>query len=258
MGLSTLVAKAYGAPAKTPGGCYRNAQDVPREALVVQLRRMRFALLGRQAGSVDKRQDARTDTTTHSVPIAEMGNFHEVLRRREAEGASPLRDPHLDKDDEERRRRMQFGNPFRKGDRQAIMMSDEIEAGEASAGGKQRERRRGRRRGMARRTASSSGSDAGSSIYDSDSSRECSPAPSSLPDVSEEMEHVAAENKWEVKLAMLKLVRGRAPQAQALLRRAACLQGEEALIGQVAEFARALRKPDLARLLDAIAEAGPS
>ena len=132
-GLSTAVQQQHGAPARSGGGCYRNAADIPREALVVQLRRMRFALLGQQAGAVDKRQEARYDALSHSVPIAEMGNFHEVLRRREAEGASPLRDPHLDKDDEERRRRMQFGNPFRKAGDKHIMLSDEIEAGEAAA-----------------------------------------------------------------------------------------------------------------------------
>lgn len=36
-----------------------------------------------KAGKVDRRQDSRHDRSTHSVPIAEMGNFHEVLRKRE-------------------------------------------------------------------------------------------------------------------------------------------------------------------------------
>jgi len=259
-GLSTAVQQQHGAPARSGGGCYRNAADIPREALVVQLRRMRFALLGQQAGAVDKRQEARYDALSHSVPIAEMGNFHEVLRRREAEGASPLRDPHLDKDDEERRRRMQFGNPFRKAGDKHIMLSDEIEAGEASAGSKQRDRRRRGRRAIARRPSAAA---ADLSLSESDSSCDARPGEGGAGtecaghggDAAGEdsWDPVLPASRWELKLSLLRLVRCKGPQAKALLlRRAARLQDDTALVAAAAEHARQHRRADLARLLDAI------
>jgi hypothetical protein len=68
------------------------------------------------------------------VPIAEMGKFQELLMRRAAAGASPLRDPLVDTEELNRRNRTQFGNPFRKGERglNLALASDEIE-GEAEA-----------------------------------------------------------------------------------------------------------------------------
>jgi hypothetical protein len=45
------------------------------------------------------------------VPIAQMGDYHEVLRRR----AEP-RDPYMDDDERARAERPSFGNPFRRWD----------------------------------------------------------------------------------------------------------------------------------------------
>ncbi len=63
-----------------------------------------------------------------------MGKFQELLMRRAAAGASPLRDPLADTEELNRRNRTQFGNPFRKGERglNLALASDEIE-GEAEA-----------------------------------------------------------------------------------------------------------------------------
>lgn len=94
-----MLQAAYEAP-KSGDGIFKNVFDIPRESLIIQLRRMRFRMLGKQASRVDQREEYRADRTRHSVPISEMGNFHEVLRKREAQnpGASPLRDPIDDAD----------------------------------------------------------------------------------------------------------------------------------------------------------------
>ena len=46
-----------------------------------------------------KRSRLKRCACMRSVPIADMGKFQEVLMRRAAQGASPLRDPYLDTDD---------------------------------------------------------------------------------------------------------------------------------------------------------------
>jgi len=77
-----------------------NPFNIPRGNLLVHVRRMRLAFLGHEhAGPMDKRPDSRHDRSTHSVPIADMGKFQEVLMRRAASGASTLRDPLLDLDE---------------------------------------------------------------------------------------------------------------------------------------------------------------
>lgn len=116
-----------------------NGFNIPRSNLMVHVRRMRLAYLGQdKAARIDKRLDSRADRSTHAVPIADMGKFQEVLIRRAAQGASPLRDPHLDSEEVHRRNRTQFGNPFRKGERglNLGLASDEIEGeAEAASGG---------------------------------------------------------------------------------------------------------------------------
>ena len=166
-----------------------NPFNIPRANLLVHLRRMRLALLGQEkAARVDKRFESRHDRTTHSVPIADMGKFQEVLMRRAAQGeAAPLRDPLLDSDDLLRRNRTQFGNPFRKGDKGLNLASDEIEGeAEAATGGVKRERRRRRTHSAANRRSPSQGKGgtAGSGSDDMESSPSASPSPSPSPHVS--------------------------------------------------------------------------
>jgi len=292
IGFHREVLTAVGEPVKGPDGVHRNAFDIPRSSLLVQLRRMRYNVLKAQAGKIDRRQDSRHDRSTHSVPIAEMGNFHEVLRKREAEGAVPLRDPLLDYDEVERRRRHQFGNPFRKGDKGGqAMMSDEID--EASFGsGKRTERRR--RKGPRRAgSATPSGTDSEAS------SRETSPAPdfgrapsagrSSVPskttsptfrpqspgvspaDLSlagtersgssssqggEEETVINLSNRWSVKLALMKLVKGKPMQAQRAVKQVEKLRGDPGLIRrlilQIADYAKENRRNALAAQFAAI------
>ena len=80
-------------PPKTSEGTYCDLAHTPREALLSQLRRMRARLLGGAAVRQDRLEDGRGDRAKHAVPIADMGNFHEVLKKREAAnpGGAPLR-----------------------------------------------------------------------------------------------------------------------------------------------------------------------
>mmetsp|Transcript_100825 Transcript_100825/g.162651 ORF Transcript_100825/g.162651 Transcript_100825/m.162651 type:complete len:292 (+) Transcript_100825:39-914(+) len=127
-----------------------------------------------------------------SMPIADMGKFQELLQRRAAQGASPLRDALLDHDEILRRNRSSFGNPFRKGDKGlGCLASDEIEAeAEATHGaavGKQPDRRRRRAPSAAnRRVGVGGGKAAGGKQPDPSSqfSPSPSPSPSSSPNIS--------------------------------------------------------------------------
>ncbi|XP_054169012.1 integrator complex subunit 6-like isoform X2 [Oppia nitens] len=104
--------------------CYRNAFDINRQDLLDQICRMRTNFMQRHTSAI-KYQD---DDQLHSLPISQMGNYQEYLKRmpvplRELE-STPVRQ-HM------------FGNPF-KIDKKGMMMIDETDidlVGQSSSGG---------------------------------------------------------------------------------------------------------------------------
>ena len=90
--------------------CYRNAFDISRHELLDQIARMRSNFLQQYTSSI-KYQD---DDQLHSLPISQMGNYQEYLKRmpmplRELE-STPVRQ-HM------------FGNPF-KVDKRGMMIDE--------------------------------------------------------------------------------------------------------------------------------------
>ncbi|XP_029458665.1 integrator complex subunit 6 isoform X2 [Rhinatrema bivittatum] len=90
---------------------FRNAYDIPRTNLLDHLTRMRSNLL-KNTRKFRKGQD---EDQVHSIPIAQMGNYQEYLKRV----TSPLRE--LDSD--QPRRLHTFGNPF-KLDKKGMMIDE--------------------------------------------------------------------------------------------------------------------------------------
>jgi integrator complex subunit 6 len=93
--------------------CYRNAYDISRHELLDQIFRMRTNFLQKHTSSI-RYQD---EDQIHSLPISQMGNYQEYLKRmplplRELESI-PVRQ-HM------------FGNPF-KIDKRGMMMIDEAD-----------------------------------------------------------------------------------------------------------------------------------
>jgi integrator complex subunit 6 len=93
--------------------CYRNAFDISRHELLDQIFRMRTNFLQKHTSSI-RYQD---EDQIHSLPISQMGNYQEYLKRmplplRELE-STPVRQ-HM------------FGNPF-KIDKRGMMMIDEAD-----------------------------------------------------------------------------------------------------------------------------------
>jgi len=104
---------------------YKNPFDISREELLDQVSRMRINFFHTAATSTRLQdEDAR-----HSVAIAEMGNYQEVLRQM-----SPLREV-----DPGQNRVHMFGNPFKLAKDQRVMV-DEADVNEAMAGPPSRKR----------------------------------------------------------------------------------------------------------------------
>ena len=94
--------------------CYRNAFDINRHDLLDQIFRMRKNFLQRHTSAI-RYQD---EDQLHSLPISQMGNYQEYLKRmpvplRELE-STPVRQ-HM------------FGNPFKVDKNRAMMMIDETD-----------------------------------------------------------------------------------------------------------------------------------
>ncbi|CAG2168003.1 unnamed protein product, partial [Oppiella nova] len=109
----------YGSDSKTH--CYRNAFDINRSELLDQIFRMRTNFMQRHTNAI-RYQD---DDQLHSLPISQMGNYQEYLKRmpvplRELE-STPVRQ-HM------------FGNPF-KVDKRGMMMIDETDIDLVGSGG---------------------------------------------------------------------------------------------------------------------------
>ncbi|CAG2109771.1 unnamed protein product, partial [Medioppia subpectinata] len=101
--------------------CYRNAFDINRTELLDQIMRMRTNFMQRHTTAI-RYQD---EDQLHSLPIAQMGNYQEYLKRmpvplRELE-STPVRQ-HM------------FGNPF-KVDKRGMMMIDETDIDLVGSGG---------------------------------------------------------------------------------------------------------------------------
>lgn len=104
---------------------YKNPFDISRQELLDQVSRMRINFFHTAATSTRLQdEDAR-----HSVAIAEMGNYQEVLRQM-----SPLREV-----DPGQNRVHMFGNPFKLAKDQRVMV-DEADVNEAMAGPPSRKR----------------------------------------------------------------------------------------------------------------------
>ncbi|XP_078380426.1 integrator complex subunit 6-like isoform X2 [Oculina patagonica] len=104
---------------------YKNPFDISREELLDQVSRMRINFFHTAATSTRLQdEDAR-----HSVAIADMGNYQEVLRQM-----SPLREV-----DPGQNRVHMFGNPFKLAKDQRVMV-DEADVNEAMAGPPSRKR----------------------------------------------------------------------------------------------------------------------
>ncbi|XP_022093387.1 integrator complex subunit 6-like isoform X2 [Acanthaster planci] len=112
---------------------YRNPFDIPRKELLDQLVRMRTNFLQL---ALAKSARFMNEDTVHSIPMAEMGNYQEYLKRM----PSPLREA-----DPAPARLHTFGNPFKLAsdkDKQKFMV-DEADVNEAMTGpGQQQQRRR--------------------------------------------------------------------------------------------------------------------
>lgn len=104
---------------------YKNPYDISRDELLDQVSRMRINFFHTAATSTRLQdEDAR-----HSVAIADMGNYQEVLRQM-----SPLREV-----DPGQNRVHMFGNPFKLAKDQRVMV-DEADVNEAMAGPPSRKR----------------------------------------------------------------------------------------------------------------------
>lgn len=80
--------------------CYKNAFDIPRRSLLDQVIRMRSNFL-QQSHAHTKLLD---DDYIHSMPIAQMGNYQEYLKRQQ---------PQLREIESAPVRQHMFGNPFK-------------------------------------------------------------------------------------------------------------------------------------------------
>ncbi|XP_038050601.1 integrator complex subunit 6-like isoform X2 [Patiria miniata] len=111
---------------------YRNPFDIPRKELLDQLVRMRTNFLQL---ALSKSARFMNEDTVHSIPMAEMGNYQEYLKRM----PSPLREA-----DPAPARLHTFGNPFKLAsdkDKQKFMV-DEADVNEAMTGPQQQQQRR--------------------------------------------------------------------------------------------------------------------
>ncbi|XP_033637328.1 integrator complex subunit 6-like isoform X1 [Asterias rubens] len=109
---------------------YRNSFDIPRKELLDQLVRMRTNFLQL---ALSKSARFMNEDKVHSIPMAEMGNYQEYLKRM----PSPLREA-----DPAPARLHTFGNPFKLAsdkDKQRVMV-DEADVNEAMTGPQQRRR----------------------------------------------------------------------------------------------------------------------
>ncbi|XP_032992882.1 integrator complex subunit 6-like isoform X1 [Lacerta agilis] len=89
---------------------YRNAYDIPRRSLLDQLTRMRTNLLKTHKVILGQDEDCN-----HSVPVAQMGNYQEYLKRM----PSLLREI----DPDQPTRLHTFGNPFKQ-DKKGMMIDE--------------------------------------------------------------------------------------------------------------------------------------
>merc|ERR1719285_47812 len=93
----------------------RNPFDIPRSRLLDQLVRMRANLVGRGRSSSSQTQTVDSDTR-HTLPIAQMGNYQDYLKKQ----PMPLREL-----ESQPVRQHMFGNPF-KTNKNLMMGADEV------------------------------------------------------------------------------------------------------------------------------------
>lgn len=122
------------------GSIASNPFDIPRSQLLAQLVSMKLAMYGKDDNlferGIQRSREAQQKILKHSIPIAQMGNFDAVLRKK-----AVLRDPFSDVDlTEWQRKRPNFGSPFqkkksRRREKQQVLSNflavDEAEAGAA-------------------------------------------------------------------------------------------------------------------------------
>ena len=93
--------------------CFKNAFDINRNDLIDQISRMKINFLQKNINDIRM----HTDEQLHSLPIAQMGNYQEYLKKIQ---------PSLRELEQQPVRQHMFGNPF-KFDKKVQMMVDEAD-----------------------------------------------------------------------------------------------------------------------------------
>jgi len=93
--------------------CFKNAFDINRNDLIDQISRMKINFLQKNINDIKM----HTDEQLHSLPIAQMGNYQEYLKKVQ---------PSLRELEQQPVRQHMFGNPF-KFDKKVQMMVDEAD-----------------------------------------------------------------------------------------------------------------------------------
>lgn len=101
--------------------CFKNAFDINRNDLIDQISRMKINFLQKNIGDIKM----HTDEQLHSLPIAQMGNYQEYLKKMQ---------PSLRELEQQPVRQHMFGNPF-KFDKKVNVMVDEADIDLVSGGG---------------------------------------------------------------------------------------------------------------------------
>lgn len=106
---------------ETKPQCFKNAFDINRNDLIDQISRMKTNFLQRNLNDIK----VHTDEQLHSLPIAQMGNYQEYLKKLQ---------PSLRELEQQPMRQHMFGNPF-KFDKKVQMMVDEADIDLMNNGG---------------------------------------------------------------------------------------------------------------------------
>lgn len=101
--------------------CFKNAFDINRNDLIDQIARMKINFLQKNISDIKM----HTDEQLHSLPIAQMGNYQEYLKKVQ---------PSLRELEQQPVRQHMFGNPF-KFDKKVQMMVDEADIDLMNSGG---------------------------------------------------------------------------------------------------------------------------
>lgn len=101
--------------------CFKNAFDINRNDLIDQISRMKINFLQKNLSDIKM----YTDEQLHSLPIAQMGNYQEYLKKVQ---------PSLRELEQQPVRQHMFGNPF-KFDKKVQMMVDEADIDLMNNGG---------------------------------------------------------------------------------------------------------------------------